>query len=148
MTAVVDDAVTASPGASATAATVPAIGLVSVANGSLLCPSVTFAVARSIAAWSATIVAAVTVVVSLSSEGACVLDDGVLVDGVLADGALADGVSVDGVFGDGLVDDSATAFCSSCTARSSAAASVRSACCSVSVAVWASSRPSPTARPR
>src|SRR5687768_11020475 len=58
-TAVGDDAVTASPGARDTAATVPATGLVRVANGSRLCASVTLAAARSIAAWSATIVAAV-----------------------------------------------------------------------------------------
>src|SRR6478609_2051585 len=78
--AVVDDASTDAPTVSETAATVPAIGLVSVANGTLLCASATFASARSIAAWSARIVAAEATSVEPPSLPDGVLDeDGLLV---------------------------------------------------------------------
>src|SRR6185312_15689802 len=96
-------AVTESPPASDTAATVPAIGLVSVANGSLLCASATFASCRSIPAWSARIVAADATVVVAPSDGP--LADGELVDGVVVDGVVVDGLVVDGLVVDGLVVD-------------------------------------------
>src|SRR6218665_2591128 len=136
-TALVDDAVTESPAVIETAATVPAIELVSVANGSLLCASATFASARSIAAWSARIVAAeAAVVVALPPDG--------LLDGLLdEDGVLGLDVGVlvsweagwDAPFDGFDVVDCPIAVCSAATDRSSASARGRSACCWVSVAV-------------